>query len=152
MTLALARSFFKSEMRYNHTLSIRYFVNWLEKGHFSTTDEPWDMGNATGDALTIWRDSGTSDVVATQAKVNRALDYERFSGNGSLMRIVPVGLVLWRDVTGARQVAREQGRVTHPSLACVEACEAYTQLVCGVMNGMCFLFAGLEVGVSWGLF
>ena len=51
------------------------------------------------------------------------------------MRIVPIGLVYWRGSGLAREIARTHSRITHPSLACVEACEAYTELVCRVMNG-----------------
>lgn len=79
------------------------------------------------------------DPERAQASVNAKLDYEEYSGNGSLMRIVPVGLCYWRNVKLAREVARKQSQVTHPSLPCVEACEAYTELVCGVMSGASFI-------------
>ncbi|KAJ5779555.1 ADP-ribosylglycohydrolase family protein [Penicillium paradoxum] len=135
MTLALAFSFCESGMQYNHALSIQYFVEWVTEGRFSTIDCAWDVGNSTSSSLEIWKRSGASDVDLTQAEVNRKLNHEKFSGNGSLMRIVPVGLAYWRDTQQAREFARQQSQVTHPSLACVEACEAYTELVCGVMNG-----------------
>lgn len=78
------------------------------------------------------------NIEGAQARIEFELDFEECSGNGSLMRIVPVGVAYWRDVRLAREVARVQSRVTHPSLPCVEACEAYTELVCGVMNGESF--------------
>ena len=140
MTLALALSFSESEMQYNHKLAVENFVQWATNGRFSTIDRAWDMGNATHVSLAVWRRSGMGNVEAAQAQVNSKLDHEQFSGNGSLMRIVPVGLVYWRDTGRARAVAREHSQATHPSLACVEACEAYTELVCGVMNGRCFFF------------
>lgn len=56
------------------------------------------------------------------------------------MRIAPIGLALWRDPGEARRVAREQSRVTHPVLGCLEACEVYTLLICGVLSGMLFSF------------
>ena len=141
MTLALACSFFKSNMQYNHELSIQYYVEWLTQGRFSTINRAWDMGHSTRSALTIWKKSGLRDIEFAQATINARLDCEQRSGNGSLMRIVPVGVVYWRDTKLAREVARKQGLVTHPALPCVEACEAYTELVCGVMSGGSFLFA-----------
>ncbi|KAJ5505648.1 ADP-ribosylation/Crystallin J1 [Penicillium expansum] len=136
MTLALACSFNKSNMQYNHELSIQYFVEWMTKGHFSTVNHSWDVGRSTRTSLRIWAKYGMEgDFELAQAMVSDRLDYNEFSGNGSLMRIVPIGLVYWRDSERARKIARKQSQITHPALACVEACEAYTELVCRVMNG-----------------
>ncbi|CAG8906457.1 unnamed protein product [Penicillium egyptiacum] len=140
MTLALACSFNKSNMEYNHTLSIQYFVEWVTDGHFSTINRSWDVGRSTRVSLKQWRKYGMEkgDFEVAQKMVNNRLEYEECSGNGSLMRIVPIGLVYWRDSELARQIARRHSQITHPSLACVEACEVYTELVCKVMNGWCF--------------
>ena len=78
------------------------------------------------------------DFDLAQVMVTDQLHQNEFSGNGSLMRIVPIGLVYWQDSELAREIARRHSRITHPSLMCVEACEAYTELVCRVMNGLCF--------------
>ncbi|CAG8040241.1 unnamed protein product [Penicillium salamii] len=134
MTLALATSLFKSDMQYNHELSIQHYVQWMTEGRFSTINRAWDMGRSTRTALKIWKNSGLRDMRLAQASIDSQLDREESSGNGSLMRIVPIGVCFWRDVEMARKIAREQSRVTHPSLPCVEACEAYTELVAGVMN------------------
>lgn len=135
MTLALATSLFKSDMQYNHELSIQHYVQWMTEGRFSTINRAWDMGRSTRTALKIWKNSGLRDMRLAQASIDSQLDREESSGNGSLMRIVPIGVCFWRDVEMARKIAREQSRVTHPSLPCVEACEAYTELVAGIMNG-----------------
>ncbi|KAJ6048688.1 uncharacterized protein N7446_011371 [Penicillium canescens] len=116
MTLALAYSFVESEMQYNHIMSIKFYVEWMTHGRFSTIDRAWDMGHSTRKSLSIWKKSRMENIEGAQARIDIELDSEERSGNGSLMRIAP-------------------GRVTHPSLPCVEACEAYTELVCGVMNG-----------------
>lgn len=140
MTLALACSFNKSNMQYNHELSVKYFVEWLTKGHFSTVNHSWDVGRSTRTSLRLWVKYGMErgDFELAQTMVIDKLEYEEFSGNGSLMRIVPIGLAYWRDSGLAREIARRHSKITHPSLACVGACEAYTELVCGVMNGWCF--------------
>ncbi|KGO64533.1 ADP-ribosylation/Crystallin J1 [Penicillium italicum] len=137
MTLALACSFNKSNMQYNHELSIQYFTEWMTKGHFSTINRSWDVGRSTRTSLRLWVKYGMEkgDFELGQTMVTSRLDRDEFSGNGSLMRIVPIGLAYWRDSELARETARRHSQITHPSLACVEACEAYTKLVCGVMNG-----------------
>ncbi|KNG83277.1 ADP-ribosylglycohydrolase [Aspergillus nomiae NRRL 13137] len=135
MTLALAQSIIDSQGKYNHALSIQYFVDWFSAGRFSTINHAWDVGRSTRSALQSWRKRGTEDLQRTQDVVNRKLDVEQSSGNGSLMRIAPIGLALWRDQGEATRVAREQSRVTHPALACLEACEVQTLLICGVLRG-----------------
>ncbi|KAJ5942221.1 hypothetical protein N7516_002389 [Penicillium verrucosum] len=137
MTLALACSFNKSNMQYNHELAIQHFVEWRTKGRFSTINRSWDVGRSTRTSLQIWVKCGMEggDFELAQAKVTNKLNRDEFSGNGSLMRIVPIGLVYWQDSELARKTARKHSQITHPSLTCVEACEAYTELVCRVMNG-----------------
>lgn len=142
MTLALAQSFIDAKGRYDHTLSIKYYLQWMKDGRFSTTDYAWDMGDSTRAALRIWKNSPSNDPhtqaqaqTQTQAKVNDLLDHEDKSGNGSLMRIVPVGVILWKDPKFARKVARAQSEITHPALACLEACDAFTELICRAMRG-----------------
>ncbi|KKK13482.1 hypothetical protein ARAM_003886 [Aspergillus rambellii] len=135
MTLALAKSFIDAQGKYDHELSIEYFVQWLGNGRFSTVNYSWDVGLSTRRALCLWRDHGTRDTEGTQRQVNHSLDKESSSGNGSLMRIASVGLVLWRDPLEARAVAIRQSRVTHPALACTEACEIYTYLMGKIMRG-----------------
>ncbi|KAG2417549.1 hypothetical protein HFD88_008768 [Aspergillus terreus] len=135
MTLALAQSIIDSQGSYSHALSIQYFMDWLFDGRFSTTSTSWDVGRSTRGALLSWKKRGTEQLEQTQAHINAKLDRDDCSGNGSLMRIAPLGVVLWRNAPEARRRAREQSRVTHPSLPCVEACELYTLLLCEVMQG-----------------
>ncbi|KAJ5972103.1 ADP-ribosylation/Crystallin J1 [Penicillium vulpinum] len=137
MTLALACSFSKSEMQYNQELSVRHFVDWLTTGRFGTANHSWDVGRSTRTSLNTWIKFGIEegDFEFAQTMVIGRLNYPEHSGNGSLMRIVPIGLAYWYDSETAREVARRHSQVTHPSLACVEACEAYTELVCKIMNG-----------------
>lgn len=135
MTLALSQSFIDSKGTYNHAGSIKYFVEWFRSGRFSTTDWAWDIGTSTRIALSIWKKDGEKDPEKAQRQINEQLDKEGCSGNGSLMRISPVGLAMWKDPVEAGKRAREQSTVTHPALACLEACALYTELLCLVMAG-----------------
>ncbi|KAF3402067.1 ADP-ribosyl-[dinitrogen reductase] glycohydrolase [Penicillium rolfsii] len=135
MTLALAQSFVDSQGQYNHALSIQNYLDWFNYGRFSTTNEAWDLGRSTRIALRIWNTQGLSDLPLVQQKVNERLDEEESSGNGSLMRISPIGVALWKDPDTAKRLARKQSLITHPALACPDACEAYTEIICMAMNG-----------------
>ncbi|KAJ5691829.1 hypothetical protein N7462_001252 [Penicillium macrosclerotiorum] len=135
MTLALAKSFVESKGRYNHARSIEHYIGWLTEGKFSTAQKAWDVGLSTRKSLSMWRQYGIDNIDSTQFEISAQLDHEGASGNGSLMRISPVGVALWTDPNRARNVAKEQSRITHPAIACLDACEAYTLLICGAMNG-----------------
>lgn len=136
MTLALAQSFVDSNGQYDHALSIQNYLDWFNSGRFSTTTKAWDLGRSTRVALRIWKARGLDDLPLTQQKVSEQLNKEASSGNGSLMRISPVGVALWKDKDRAKRLAREQSLVTHPALACPDACEAYTEVICMAMSGM----------------
>jgi ADP-ribosylglycohydrolase len=148
MTLALAQSFIDSEGAYNHELSIQYFCSWLADGRFSTTSYAWDVGISTRLALETWRKHGTDQARETQRLVDRNLSRENRSGNGSLMRIATMGVMLWTTPLTAQQLAIDQGSVTHPAPACREACAVYTDLMCRVMRG--WLPTILPNSVPWG--
>lgn len=138
MTLALAQSFIDSQGKYNHALAIKFFVQWKYQGRFSSSTSAWDVGGSTRKALAVWKDDGWKDVERTQRAITQKLDQESCSGNGSLMRISPVGVALWKDPDAAVLTARQHSLPTHPALACVEACAAFTQLICHAMRGMSF--------------
>ncbi|KAJ5931102.1 hypothetical protein N7466_006595 [Penicillium verhagenii] len=146
MTLALAQAFIDSApSNYDHALAIQYFLEWWKFGRFSTADQAWDVGVSTGEALSIWKARGLADLEQTTQIIADKLRKDECSGNGSLMRIAPVGVALFFRPYAALQIAKEQSQVTHPSLACVEACRSYTGLICGAMRGaskaeMCSMF------------
>uniref|UniRef100_A0A8H7XPK4 ADP-ribosylhydrolase ARH3 n=2 Tax=Psilocybe cubensis TaxID=181762 RepID=A0A8H7XPK4_PSICU len=49
------------------------------------------------------------------------------------MRIVPIGLLYWRDEALARDYARRSSRATHPSPLCLEMCEMWTGAIATIM-------------------
>jgi ADP-ribosylglycohydrolase len=151
MTLALAQSFVDSHGQYDHALSIQNYLDWFNHGRFSTTHKAWDLGRSTRIALRVWKARGLDDLALAQHQVNEQLNQEGASGNGSLMRISPIGIALWKDSDRAKRFAREQSLITHPALACPDACEAYTEVICMAMNGMfpdsrLFLFSFISFG------
>ncbi|KAF7346679.1 hypothetical protein MSAN_01805700 [Mycena sanguinolenta] len=58
-----------------------------------------------------------------------------FGGNGSLMRVLPVGLAYWRaDDSTVAEYARQSSVTTHPNVVCVEACVVWTQCIARVVR------------------
>jgi ADP-ribosylglycohydrolase len=58
-----------------------------------------------------------------------------FGGNGSLMRVLPVGLAYWRAEEGkVGEYARESSGTTHPNVVCKEACAVWAQCIARVVR------------------
>lgn len=59
-----------------------------------------------------------------------------FCGNGSLMRVSPIGLLFFNDLDLALRNAALSSDVTHPYPRCAESCMIYTKMIVHAMNGM----------------
>ncbi|KAJ6609039.1 ADP-ribosylation/Crystallin J1 [Mycena sp. CBHHK59/15] len=68
------------------------------------------------------------------AHIQRDLAKPVFGGNGSLMRVLPVGLAYFADPATADAYARRSGAVTHPNAVCVEACGAWAAAVARIVS------------------
>jgi len=101
-------------------------LDWRERGAYAPGGEVFDIGGATSAALARLR-AGTPPE---QAGATDAL------GNGSLMRILPVPLVL-RDVDDADLVAlaTRASRVTHGSAEAQIACALYALIARRLLGG-----------------
>lgn len=75
-------------------------------------------------------------MAAVQQQIREELAGWFQAGNGSLMRVLPVGLVYWRDLTVAMEVARATSEVTHPGGMCRDACAVYTLLVGSILGAV----------------
>ena len=120
MALALADSLLACQGFDARDLMTR-FVAWRQKGDYSCTGTCFDIGITTQRALTTFKRTGEPFAGST------ALDD---AGNGSIMRLAPA--VLWTlqaDADAARHLAREQGRVTHGTAECLEACELFADIL-----------------------
>ncbi|KAF9455651.1 ADP-ribosylation/Crystallin J1 [Collybia nuda] len=115
------------------------YTSWRELGTLSAIGRCFDIGNTISRALTIYMTYTTEEPSAniTEAALCRIRDElggEECSGNGSLMRILPIGLVYWHDEATARSFARRSSVTTHPNSMCMEACEVWTGMIVRVMQ------------------
>ncbi|KAL4869609.1 ADP-ribosylation/Crystallin J1 [Aspergillus spectabilis] len=70
-----------------------------------------------------------------QPAIDKALKQESFCGNGSLMRVSPIGLVYFRDMNEALYYTAASSEVTHPYPTSAECCMIYTKLIVLSLNG-----------------
>jgi ADP-ribosyl-[dinitrogen reductase] hydrolase len=119
---------------------ITTYSRWRDEGYLSAVDYCFDVGGTIRRALSIWSNRHSHETPGPstdQQALNRIkiqLDGEYCCGNGSLMRIIPIGLAYWRNEEMAREYARRSSDVTHPNRLCAEACELWTMLVVRIMK------------------
>jgi hypothetical protein len=106
----------------------RAFLAWTDGGAYTPDGEGYfDIGYTTGDAIVRLREGvGAEEAGAIT---------ERSQGNGSLMRILPVALVVLPPGEDRLLWARRASRVTHGHLMCEVACAWYVAIVERLLAG-----------------
>ena len=127
MTLCLADSLCALSSFSESDQAARY-IRWYRHGYLSATGACFDIGAATRVALEIWGAGGGLGEVAQK------LGRKERCGNGSLMRVLPVGLALWRWPQLAEEAAERSSKVTHPHGVCTEACRVYVRLITTILR------------------
>jgi ADP-ribosyl-[dinitrogen reductase] hydrolase len=125
MALALAASLLETEGLDERDLMNR-FCDWRDRGEYSHNGRCFDVGNTVSAALARYRRSG--DAVAGSTDPHTA-------GNGSLMRLAPVSIRCAFNQIACAEIARRQSATTHGALEAVEACAAYSLLICEGITG-----------------
>ncbi|KAJ7045180.1 ADP-ribosylglycohydrolase-domain-containing protein [Mycena alexandri] len=131
------------------------YLRWYQDGVLSAIGRCFDIGSTIRRALGIYKDalkaSGALSPAETRrllpaakekekekrrttaksalARIARDLCGHGFSRNGSLMRVLPVGLAYSRDPAGAAAYARRSSATTHPNAVCKAACAAWTMCI-----------------------
>ncbi|KAG5637498.1 hypothetical protein H0H81_004371 [Sphagnurus paluster] len=108
---------------------------WYRKGKLSAIGRCFDIGTTIRRALHIYEQCSPDDEIGiVLERIAAQLGGESSSGNGSLMRVLPIGLAYWRDEGLAKEHARRSSRTTHPNALCQEACEVWTAAIVRVMQ------------------
>lgn len=103
------------------------YLKWYRDGHWSSRGRCFDIGGTTRAALARFEETGEAECGLTD---------ELSAGNGSLMRLAPVGLFYSGDYEAAQRYGGESSRTTHAAAACVDACRFYATLIAGAANGV----------------
>lgn len=147
MALCLAHSFLENGPVTDSVDQARKYLAWYRTGYQSSTGRCFDIGNLTRDALGVWKhavvvnnqygECGPSPHAAkdqaamqgAQAAIDKRFNQDRYCSNGSLMRVLPAGLLFAQDLPTAVKAAADSSRVTHPHPRCVLSCALYTILI-----------------------
>ncbi|KDR76451.1 hypothetical protein GALMADRAFT_246811 [Galerina marginata CBS 339.88] len=141
MTLCLAKSLctFKESPNspytggFDEVHQLQLYKRWHEEGHLSAVGRCFDIGNGIRTALDLFNEY-EEDPEQALLRIRCDLSDESKSGNGSLMRITPIGLAYWRDNSEAKVYARRSSQATHPSAMCLEVCEMWTGAIGLIMK------------------
>ncbi|KAL8919238.1 MAG: hypothetical protein Q9208_006899 [Pyrenodesmia sp. 3 TL-2023] len=134
MTLCLAQSLVDRKGGFDAQDQVKKYIKWYMDGYMSSIGKCFDIGNATRNALAIWREHlkgtapGEEAMASGQKSVDASLKRKMQCGNGSLMRVSPVGLVFHQDEAKAVEYAALSSQVTHPYPTNAEACMVYTKM------------------------
>ncbi|KAK7049974.1 hypothetical protein VNI00_005405 [Paramarasmius palmivorus] len=134
MALCLANSLGTKQAFDEHD-QMQAYVNWKVEGQLSAIGRCFDIGNTISSAIRIYQQSpNPADALE---RIRDKLGNELSSGNGSLMRVLPVGLAYWRDSQESRLYARKSSTTTHPNEMCQEACEVWIGAISIIMRAAC---------------
>lgn len=125
MTLCLAQSLLDSG-GHDADDQMRNYVRWYLEGYMSATGRCIGIGQITWRALRKFIDTGVH---------SSSTDGKRSDGNGSLMRIAPIGLYYRPRPIDAVRFAAASSRATHSSELAEDSCIALTRLIIGALNG-----------------
>lgn len=124
MALCLADSL-AHDPRLNERDLLDRFLRWLEAADNTSTGVCVGVGQNTFRRLMDYKRKGAVSASRTA----------RADGNGALMRLAPVAVRHWRDISQARDVAARQSLATHCSVASSGACEITAMLLCRLIAG-----------------
>jgi ADP-ribosyl-[dinitrogen reductase] hydrolase len=125
LALCLIESLTEAGLDHRHQAS--RFVAWLRQGLWTPHGEVFDIGNATREAI-FRLDAGVKPLEA-------GLAGEFHCGNGSLMRIAPLGLYLaLADADERVEAAMQCSRLTHGHPRCQLACAMFTEVIAALVQ------------------
>ncbi|KAK4940002.1 hypothetical protein LTR10_019854 [Elasticomyces elasticus] len=148
MALCLAHSLLDNDGETNFVDQVKKYIAWRQEGYMSSAGTAFDIGAQTRKALADWskyleKDYNHLDPKSVEAEqalrriqedINNNYSKENCCGNGSLMRVLPAGLVA-RSEPDVVRLAKESSLPTHPHLRCTQACMIYSALVYQTLNG-----------------
>lgn len=126
MALCLADSLIEKES-FDAFDQLSKYLKWLEDGYNSSTGECFDIGNATRQALYLFKDTGQPYCG----------DSSRHSaGNGSIMRLAPIPIMYHNHPSELMKFAALSSKTTHSAEQCIDASRYMASLIAGAINGV----------------
>ena len=119
---------------------LRRYVAWWREGYWSSIGRCFDIGTTTSRAL--YRFESTGEPIDAHPDENSA-------SNGSLMRLAPVPIRWFPNVSDAARQSGDSSRTTHGSTRPVEACRALGAMIAAFIQGRTVEDA-FEQGLAFG--
>lgn len=126
MALCMASSIVDNQ-GFDYLDHMKRYLAWRNMGYLSSIGNCFDIGNTVGAALTEFERTG-------KTKPFCGPEHERYSGNGSLMRLAPAPMAA-KTLEDAIAVSRESSRTTHGSALAIDACGYYGALIWQALHG-----------------
>ena len=102
------------------------YCRWWKEGYLSSNGVCFDIGNTVSAALRHFGQTG--DPIAGPTS-------PRSADNGSIMRLAPVPMFYYPDVTAAIRYSAESSRTTHGAPECIDACRLLAGIICRAISG-----------------
>jgi ADP-ribosyl-[dinitrogen reductase] hydrolase len=125
MALCLATSLLEKE-KFDPKDQMDRCRRWWKEGYLSSNGSCFDIGNTVAAALTGYGETG--DPIAGSTNPNSA-------GNGSIMRLAPVPMFYYPDLTAMIRYSAESSRTTHGAPECLDACRLLAGMIFRALSG-----------------
>lgn len=131
MTLATMDSIIQNNGQLNYTDIADKFCSWLDDAQYTATGVMFDVGNATKNALTRYKEGNSDSFRCTHIDINQ-------NGNGSLMRMLPIALCCHYNKFNDTEIlnaTEDASSITHPHEISLMGCYIYTRYVMSLLDG-----------------
>lgn len=125
MALCLAQSLIDCQ-RFNPYDQMEKYLEWMECGYMSCTGKAIGLGTITMRTLIRYK---------RNRQPYTDICHEKFSGNGSLMRLAPICIFYADDIDDAVHFASLSSATTHGSTIAIDACRYFAYLVTHLLQG-----------------
>ena len=105
---------------------INRYLDWYKNGYMSSTGSCFDIGMTVSSALRSYMRTGNPISGST---------HEQSSGNGSIMRLVPVPMAFISNPKKAIELSGKSSISTHGSQMCIDSCRYMGGLIVGALLG-----------------
>jgi ADP-ribosyl-[dinitrogen reductase] hydrolase len=109
------------------TEQLALYSRWHYEGHNTPTGKAFDVGGTTKRAIQQFQ--VTRNIIA-------ATSDDVYQGNGSIMRIAPIGMLYWDDVDAAGIEGSLSSMTTHSNQLCMECCSILARMIAKAIQGL----------------
>ena len=125
MALCLATSLLERQ-GFDPADQMRRYSKWQQEGYLSSNGECFDIGITVSSTLNAFRRTGEPYSGSTDPMS---------AGNGSIMRLAPVPMYFYPDLTATIEFSAQSSRTTHGAEEAVDACRLFGSIIFKALAG-----------------